>query len=52
MIRTLSAAFLAFLTLTGAALACPTHLDQQAMSCIEGTVWDPDSRTCVTPSTG
>lgn len=28
------------------AVACPVH-DQQAMSCAEGTTYDPQSETCV-----
>lgn len=42
----LSALILGFVP--GLALAaCPVH-DDVVSSCIEGTVWDPETRSCVT----
>lgn len=31
---------------------CSGHSDQQAMSCTEGMMWDPDTNACVPIVTG
>jgi arginine repressor len=41
------AAVLALSPLAAAAQCSDSYIDTTAMSCVQGTVWDADTRTCV-----